>query len=115
MINFDRETAFTHKVLDAIAVRTRVAMHNMANQNVPGYKRYQVRFEELLRNASERDRPLHEVEPVVERDLSGAPGQNNVSLMEEMAVLEKTRLLHDLFTRRAGGFFSHVNRAIFGR
>ncbi len=38
-----------------------------------------------------------------------------MSLMDEMAVLDKVRLLHDVFTRRLGSQFSQLNRAIFGR
>jgi len=115
MIDFDRDTAFAEKVLDAMAVRARVAMHNIANQNVPGFKRYQVQFEDLLRDAQDGGRPVANVDPVVSRDESGAPGQNNVQLMDEMATLDKVRLLHDVFTRRLGGNFNQLNRAIFGR
>jgi flagellar basal-body rod protein FlgB len=115
MIDFDRDTAFAEKVLDAMAVRAKVAMHNVANQNVPGFKRYQVRFEDLLREAGEDAEALEGVQPEVTRDESGGQGQNNVSLMDEMAALDKVRLLHDVFTRRLGGHFSQLNRAIFGR
>ncbi len=71
MIDLDRDTAFSEKVLDAMAVRARVAMHNIANQNVPGFKRYQVQFEDLLRDAGGAGKPLEDVEPVVTRDESG--------------------------------------------
>lgn len=115
MIDIDRDLAFTGRVLDAVAVRSKVALHNLANQNVPGFKRYEVRFEELLRQAKEQGRELAEVGPEVARDESGAIGQNNVSLLEEVTLLDKVRLLHELFSRRAGSHFATLNKAILGR
>jgi hypothetical protein len=35
--------------------------------------------------------------------------------MEELSILGKTSLLHDVMTRRAGSYFSTLNKAIFGR
>lgn len=115
MLHIDRDTAFSGKVLDALALRSKVALHNIANQNVPGFKRYVVRFEEHLRAAEDEGRRLADVVPVVERDESGPADVNNVSMLDEMAVLDKVRLLHDVFTRRLGSQFATLNRAIFGR
>lgn len=114
-MDVERDTAFANKVLDTLNLRARVVFHNIANQNVPGFKRYRVQFEDQLRTAMREGRSLDRVEPVVERDQSGAPGQNNVSLLDEMATLDKVRLLHDVFSRRVGGYFAQLNRAIFGR
>lgn len=119
MIDFDRDTAFTQKMLDVLTARTKACMHNVANQNVAGFKRYEVRFEEKLRAAEAAGRDIDEnlgkIEPETHRDLSGPPGINNVVLMEELAILGKTQLLHDVMTRRAGSYFSTLNKAIFGR
>jgi hypothetical protein len=51
MIDFDRDTAFSERMLDVLGARTKAAIHNVANQNVPGFKRYVVRFEDLLKQA----------------------------------------------------------------
>ncbi|HLQ38071.1 MAG TPA: hypothetical protein VK348_09735 [Planctomycetota bacterium] len=115
MGEIDRETALSRAVLHAIEVRSKAALHNIVNQDVPGYKRYQVRFEELLRSAVATGKSPAEVEPLVERDTSGAPGSNNVSLVSEMGTLDKMHMLHEVFSRRAGAYFSTLNRAIFGR
>ncbi len=115
MIDLDRDTALTGKVLDAMAARAKAAIHNIANQNTPGYKRYEVRFEAMLRDAVEKGKPIDDIEPVVVRDTSGMPGENNVSLLDELSMLEKVRLLQDVFSRRMGGTVSQLNRAIFGR
>lgn len=115
MIDFDRDTAFTQRMLDVLDTRTKAAMHNIANQNVPGFKRYEVRFEDLLRDGIARGKDAADVEPEVVRDESGPPGQNNVVLMDELALLNKTSLLTDVMTRRAGSYFATLNKAVFGR
>ncbi|MBM4062475.1 MAG: hypothetical protein FJ265_15470 [Planctomycetes bacterium] len=115
MVDLDGDTAFTQRMLDVLSMRTRAAMHNIANQNVPGFKRCQVRFEDLLRAAKQRGEDEGAVAPRLVRDTSGAPGQNNVVLLEELAILGKTQLLHDVLSRRAGSYFATLNKAIFGR
>lgn len=115
MIDFDGDTAFTQRMLDVLTRRSKAAMHNIANQNVPGFKRYEVRFEDLLREATAKGEDAATVEPVVTRDLSGPPGANNVVLMEELSLLGKTSLMHDVMTRRAGSYFATLNKAILGR
>lgn len=115
MIDFDRDTAFAQRMLDALSTRTKATLQNVANQNVPGYKRYEVRFEDLLQDELQRGGDGTNVQPVVRRDTSGAEGVNNVVVMDELAMLAKTQLLHDVMTRRAGGYFSTLNKAISGR
>ena len=115
MIDFDRDTAFTQKMLDVLGARTKAALHNVANQHVAGFKRYEVRFEDLLRDAESSGGGIDSVEPVTQRDESGPAGLNNVVLMEELAILGKTSLLHDVMTRRAGSYFATLNKAIVGR
>ncbi len=115
MIDLDSDTAFARRMLDALSTRAKASLHNIANQNVPGFKRYEVRFEDLLREAEARGQDTATVEPVVQRDTSGPPGQNNVVLMEEMSLLGKTSMLHDVMTRRLGTYYQTLNKAIFGR
>ncbi len=114
-MDLTEDTTFAHRVLDALSLRSRVAMHNIANQNTPGYKRYVVSFEEQLRRVSQGGGDINSVRPEVLRDDSGGPGVNNVSVYDELSTLEKVKLLHEIFTRRVGGYFSHMNKAIFGR
>ena len=114
MIDFDKGLGVSTRVLDALAVRAKVILHNIANQNTPGYKRYTVSFEDRLRAAHEAKQDETEVYPVVSRDTSGARGQNNVSPMEELGTLEKVKMLQEIFTRRVGSYFQHLNKAIRG-
>lgn len=115
MIDIDRDIAFQQRMLEVLDARTKASIHNIANQNVAGFKRYVVRFEDLLKQAEQDGQPTEGVEPHTERDPSGPPGQNNVVLMEELATLGKTQLLHDVVSRRVGGYFSTLNKAVFGR
>lgn len=115
MIDFDRDTAFNQKILGVLDARTKASIHNVANQNVPGFKRYRVEFEDMLRAAEQRGGSIESVQPATKRDNSGPPDQNNVVLMEELAILGKTSLLHDVMTRRIGSYFGTINKAINGR
>lgn len=111
----DLDLGVTGSVLDALAARTKVVLHNLANQNTPGYKSYRVQFEDLLRDAQAAGKSPGDVQPRIYRDTSGQPGANNVSVMDELAVLNKVSLLNDVFTRRAAGYFNHLNKAIKGQ
>jgi flagellar basal body rod protein FlgB len=115
MIDLDHDTAFQQRMLDVLGARARATLHNIANQHVEGFKRYTVRFEDLLRDAQDKGQDLASVEPETQRDQSGPPGENNVVLMEELATLNKTTLLQEVMTRRIGGYFSTLNKAIYGR
>ena len=115
MIDFDRDTAFTQRMLDVLSTRAKATLTNVANQEVPGFKRYEVRFEDLLRHELQRGGDGSNVEPLVQRDISGPEGVNNVVVMDELAMLAKTQLLQDVMTRRAGGYFATLNKAISGR
>ena len=115
MIDLDRDTAFQQRMLDVLGARARATLHNIANQHVEGFKRYSVRFEDLLREAQDKGQDLASVQPVTGRDESGPPGQNNVVLMDELAALNKTQLLQDVMSRRIGSYFATLNKAITGR
>ncbi len=114
MFEVGTDTTFSHRVLDAISLRTRVAMHNLANKNTAGFKRYDVRFEDELREVIRGDRDLQTVYPRLEHDTSGSPGVNNVSEFDEVAIMEKARALHEIFSKRIGGYFNNINKAIKG-
>ena len=115
MIDFDKDTAFSQRVLNALTARSKMTLHNIANQDTDGFKRYEVRCEDLLAEAEEKGKGLDEAQFEIVRDDSGEPGQNNVVLMDELALLGKTALLHDVMTRRLGGYAKFINKAIFGR
>lgn len=115
MLELGKGFEATMRVLDAMATRASVIAHNVANQNTPGFKRFEVVFEEKLRAAKERGRDANVVQAEVRRDDSGADGANNVVVTEELADLEKVKVLYDLFSRRAAGALSRIKKAIGAR
>ena len=112
MIDLDADLGLSGRVLDAMAVRARAVLHNVANQNTPGFKRYVVSFEDELRRVTEDGGDPRAVLPTVTRDTSGPAHQNNVSVVEEMALFDKVRLVYELFSQRVGSRITKLNRAI---
>lgn len=115
MFDGERGLAVSRRILDAMALRAKVIAHNVANQNTVGFKRFEVVFEERLRQAHARGEPTAQVAAEVRRDTSGEPGVNNVSVADELATLEKVRLLADVFSRRVGGYLRTMKKVIYGR
>ena len=99
------------RLMSASTLRARVIANNIANQNVPGYQREVVRFEELLAEAahspafakgvesSERTRLLESIQPRVEVDrlTPSTPDGNNVSPELEQNAMRENRLLYELY------------------
>ena len=107
--------------LDAASLRQRAIAHNLANAETPGYRRFDVIFEELLaarQQALARRRvPLRQTHP---SHLDGLPAQpvgpvvvqdttsfvrndgNNVDLERELALLAKNGLFYQAALRTLG-------------
>ena len=107
--------------LDAASLRQRVVAHNLANAETPGYRRFDVVFEELLaarqRAQARRQIPLRRthpshldglpqapVRPVVVRDTTSFVRNdgNNVDLERELALLAKNGLFYQAALRTLG-------------
>ena len=109
------ESRLLLKLMSASTLRARVIANNIANQNVPGFKREVVRFEDLLAGdlASERD-DLDRVEPRIETDrrTPSSPDGNNVSLEVENTALRENRLLYELYATILQGRTDMVRASI---
>lgn len=114
MAMLDRDVAADLRVLDAMSLRAKVALHNLANQDTPGYQRYEVRFEDLLQKAGRDGVAADDVLAQVERVESGPPGVNNVDSMAELTTLLEARLTQQLFLRRAAAHYDRLRLAIGG-
>lgn len=105
------------RLMSASALRQRVIGNNLANQNVPGFKRQDVRFEELVREAVRRGDPrLPDLEPEIVVDLdspSGADG-NNVLMEDEVSAMRENRILFELYASILAGQMNMVSSAIHG-
>ena len=59
MALFDRTMGVLEKVLDLLSVRHRVIAANVANEETPGYRAKEVRFQEALSSAVRRRDGVH--------------------------------------------------------
>ncbi len=96
------------KLLSASSLRARVIANNISNQNVPGFKRQVVRFEELLgaelssgADGTSGSDKLLAVEPRIDTDRLTTAGQdgNNVSMELERNAMVENRLLYDTYAQ----------------
>jgi flagellar basal-body rod protein FlgB len=88
------------KLMSATTLRDRWLSNNIANQSVPGYKRRDVRFEELLQQKIERGEPdLLATKPEVLVDETSPANSegNNVNLEQETAKARENRLMFELY------------------
>lgn len=103
------------KLMSATSLRGSVIASNIANQNVPGYKRQFVRFEELL-NAriarGEGDLAALQPEVVTDTTTSGGIDGNNVNLEQETNAARENRLLFELYATIFQGRMELIHSAI---
>ncbi len=103
------------RLMSASTLRARVLSENIANQNVPGYKRRIVRFEDLLAEQfSAGARSLDEVEPRIEVDhiSPASPDGNNVSLEVEANAMRENGLLFELYAAILQAKFDMMDASI---
>ena len=96
-----------------------IVSHNIANVNTPGYKRYDVNFDDELRSiieSGEYER-LRSVEPQVVQpdDPPMRPDGNNVNVDAEMAALVKNTLIYNTYVQILANKFSGLRSAITGK
>ena len=88
------------RLMTASTLRAKVLSENIAHQNVPGYKRKDVRFEELLaEQMTRKSGSLDDIEPVVVTDYTSpaSPDGNNVNIERETAALKENALLFESY------------------
>jgi len=98
-IGSDR-TQLLVKLMSATALRDRWISSNIANQSVPGYKRRDVQFEELLHQKIERrESDLLSVKPEITIDITTPANVdgNNVNLELETTRARENRLMFELY------------------
>ncbi|MGQ9559936.1 MAG: flagellar basal body rod protein FlgB [Candidatus Oleimicrobiaceae bacterium] len=131
---FNRTTIpLLHRLLNLTAARERAIASNVANVTTPGYRRKDVAFDELLKEATGRGvleglkaherhlevggaRPSREPVPIVE---SGEGGEslhgNNVNIEAEMVELAKTQLSYMVSAQLISNNFKALLTSIRGR
>lgn len=136
MNNFSRTVDMLHRAMDVTTLRYQVTANNLANSEVPNFKRSTVNFESMLKRAmeseSQSDSKIHmtrthekhiEVNPVMDyRDVqprrvvdyattAKANGNNVDAEVEAMEVL-KLQMSYQLLTQLQGFQFSQLRTAM---
>jgi len=110
MIDLQSGFDFLGRLMDASALRAKVIAHNIANQNTPGFRCREVRFEEQLRRFLAEgglgggEAPLAEV--VESEGGQVKPDGNNVNLEDEVALNTKNSLYYGVMSEAARWRFS---------
>lgn len=117
MIDLDKTLGFHASALRGIGLRQQVTAHNIANQNTPNYRARTVQFREVLRQAVQGDGDAGATDFPIELKpgLTTKANGNNVDLEVEWMQIEEDRLLHEIFSRAAGGTIRGLLTAIRGR
>jgi flagellar basal-body rod protein FlgB len=137
MNTFARTIDLLHRAMDASTVRRQVIANNMANANVPNFKRTDVNFESELKRAleTEKQRPALEMKMTrpghfpnyrerdyrdvqIRRVLDYATtynnNGNNVDPEKELNLAVQNQMSYTLFAQAAAFEFSQVNRVLRG-
>ena len=118
------------KSLDAGMLRSRVIANNVANITTPEYKRVEVRFEEALKHALDKNRikgtmtdskhipigkkDINRINPEAYKpvDPTLPSGVNNVDIDMEMSKLAENQLLYNMGITFLKGAYQKLNAAV---
>jgi len=137
MNTFAKTVDLLHRAMDAGTVRRQVIANNLANADVPNFKRTDVNFESELKRAldSEKKRPAMELnmshpghfpnykerdyrDVQIRRVLDYATAYNNngnnVDPEKEFMLATQNQMSYTLFTQAAAFEFSQVNQVLRG-
>ncbi|MDR0487588.1 MAG: flagellar basal body rod protein FlgB [Treponema sp.] len=137
MNNFAKTVDLLHRALDTGVVRRQVIANNMANANVPNFKRSVVNFESELKRAleTEKQRPALElnlthpkhIPNFRERDYRDVQirrvldytstynnNGNNVDPEQELNLALENQMSYSLFAQAAAFEFSQINQVLRG-
>jgi flagellar basal-body rod protein FlgB len=137
MNTFAKTIDLLHRAMDASAVRRQVIANNLANADVPNFKRTNVNFESELKRAleTEKQRPAIEMNMThpnhfpnyKERDYRDVQirrvldytstynnNGNNVDPEQEFMLATQNQMSYTLFTQAAAFEFSQINQVLRG-
>lgn len=111
--------------LDATALRHKILAGNLANADTPGYVRYDVKFEELLRErlgtANVAPGPFRNaiaaINPIIAQDRTGefSPNGNNVTLEKEASQISRNEILYNMYAEILSLKIGQIRHAISSR
>ena len=101
--------------MDMTAMRHRVLANNLANSNTPGYMRKDVRFQDAMVDALQRDSvSFDSVKGEVYEDQTIPTNErgNNVTLQNEIGEMSQNQLLYNFAAEMTGRKFAGLAKAI---
>lgn len=97
-------------------LRQKAIANNIANLETPGYRRFDVKFEELLANAMNSSGPvnLDDIEPGLYQPMQTAVklNGNDVNLESEVGQMIKNSLRHTAFIRLLNKKYKQIESAM---
>ena len=105
------------RLMSASSLRAKVIAGNLANQNTPGFKRREVRFEQLLSQQLERgsaDLSRVPIEVSQDETTPARPDGNNVEAEAEVAAMRENLLRYQLYSTIFQGQNNLLEAAING-
>lgn len=106
---------YLEAALQAEGTRQSIIANNIANMNTPGYRRFDVKFDELLAAAldsGDDDPSKIELEIFQPRNTPVKTNGNDVSLDTEVGEMVKNSLRHQTFIRLIRKKYELMQRAI---
>lgn len=105
------------KLMSSATMRRDVLANNIASQNLPGYRRRDVQFEEMLTEAMSKGKPpeqLDEIQPeiVTDWDAQTRADGNSVNAEEEASMMRENRIRFELYAMILRGQSSLISQAI---
>ena len=105
------------RLMTSATMRRDVLANNIASQNLPGYRRRDVQFEEMLTQAMSKgmeSEQLMEIQPeiVTDWDTAVRADGNSVNAEEEASMLRENRIRFELYAMILSGQGSLIAQAI---
>jgi flagellar basal-body rod protein FlgB len=133
--NFSKTIDLVHRAMDANLIRRSVIANNLANSEVPNWKRSEVNFESELKRALEtekqrpalelkltdprhipnwRERDYREVKPrrVLDYVSTSKPNGNNVDADQEVTRLVQNQMMYTLLAQAETFEFSQISMVL---
>lgn len=130
----ERHAYILQQALGASALRQKIISNNIANVNTPRFKKSEVAFEDILRNAldgdsdgklsltrtDERHLPMTQglsgIEPAVHtiNTTSTRNDGNNVDIDTEMAGMAENTIYYDALAQQLGKYYTSLKSVISG-
>ena len=107
------------KLMDVSALRQKVLANNLANTTTPGFKRQDIQFHEVFKDAIDADSSMKidQIDPKIEMDKTqpSRPDGNTVNMQDELAAMMENSVLYKLSSKIIDNKYTRLRSAIKGK